>query len=72
MPSFDERIAKIKVDRFNIKYSDLQKQIAQIKLDLIELTENFQMEFNVLTEIMGCFVDGLNEIKKELHSQKQC
>jgi hypothetical protein len=68
MKSIAERIDQIKVDRFAIRYADLLKRIEQLEIDIVDLTYSFQIEFDHINEIMGCFLDGLNTI---LQSQSQ-
>ena len=68
MPSFDERIAKIKVDRFKIKYADLLQRIEQIEQDMIDLTHDYTREFDKINEFMGCLCAKLEELQSQIQS----
>lgn len=64
-----EEIRKLpKIDFKELKYKKILQRIDQIEQDMIDLTHDYQAEFEKQNEFMGCLCDKLKELQTQLES----
>lgn len=64
-----EEIRKLpKIDFKELKYKKILQRIDQIEQDMIDLTHDYQTEFDHINQFMGCLCDKLKELQTQLES----
>jgi len=66
------RIQKLKINVKEFKYNKLlkrieilEKEVILIQKDRIALTDEFQLTFDKIEQILGCLADAINQLRSQ-------